>query len=195
MNGRDSHLYNAQQVWFSGSSCVLRCNPRLPYLTDGLDRSSIPLGKWLGKGKPPKIVGHAECWPVATQHWWPHVFTTPRLCISRCAQPKRTLPIIPHAVSSYAWEASQGFLREHNTACEGHLTSRLQAFRLWLVTSNKKTPVLVLYILPWLSSRSEVILGYETLTELVQLVTDSAVFNNSSHQIPEDPLQSRSHLP
>lgn len=107
----------------------------------------------------------------------------------------QTLPIIPHAVPSYAWEASQGFLREHHTACEGHLTSRLQAFRLWLVTSKKKTPVLVLYISPWLSSRSEVILGYETLTELVQLVTTSADFNNSSHQIPEDPLQSRSHPP
>lgn len=44
-NGRDSHLHSAQQVWFPGSSCVPRCNPRLPNLTDGLDRSSILLGK------------------------------------------------------------------------------------------------------------------------------------------------------
>lgn len=78
-----------------------------------------------------------------------------------------------------------GFFAQHHTACEGYLTSRLQASWLWLVTSNKKTPVLVLYISPWLPSRSEVILGYETLTELVQLVTTSADFNNSSYQIPK----------
>lgn len=54
-----------------------------------------------------------------------------------------------------------------------------------------KTPVLVLYIPPWLPSRLEVILGYETFMGLVQLVTTSPDCKNSLHQVPEDPLQSR----